>query len=114
MATASTTADAVDWTASEPITGTVRLLDRERHDGPALADRHGSPAGRRPGRARDPGGAVVADGRYRLRVDGVDRAGNPVAREATVLVDRTIRSAAWTVGSVRAARRADRRRPVPA
>ena len=86
------------WTASEPISGTVRLLDRGGATlwrWPIGTASHWSMTWK----GTRPGGAVVVDGRYRLRVDGVDRAGNPVVREAPVLVDRTIRSAAWTVGS---------------
>ncbi len=86
------------WTASEPISGTVRLLDPKGAAlwrWPIVSASSWSMVWK----GTRPGGAVVADGPYRLRVDGVDRAGNPVVREATVLVDRTIRSAGWTVGS---------------
>ena len=48
--------------------------------------------GRRPG-------AVVADGRYTFEVDGRDRAGNRSIVRRQILVDRTIRSVAWSTTS---------------
>ena len=44
---------------------------------------------------RDRDGRTVPDGRYTLRVPGIDRAGNPTVRTLGVNVDRTIRSVAW-------------------
>ncbi len=88
----------IGWTSTEALTGTVSLLD------PAGA------AVRRwaiTSKARwttgwtgtRPGGALVRDGAYTLRVDGFDTAGNRTVRTATVLVDRTIRSASWSAAS---------------
>jgi len=44
---------------------------------------------------RDRAGRTVPDGRYTLRVPGIDRAGNPTVRTLGVNVDRTIRLVAW-------------------
>jgi len=45
---------------------------------------------------RNLAGRTVADGRYTLRVKGLDRAGNQTISQMTVRVDRTIRSVAWS------------------
>ena len=92
-ATAGSTARRCDLTASEPVSGPARVLDPSGVDRAALDVQRGD-HGRldlgRHGRAR---AAAVRDGRYTFRVDGVDRAGNRTVRDATVLVDRTIRLA---------------------
>ena len=48
---------------------------------------------------RNSAGSRVADGRYTLRVWGLDRAGNGTIRSLTVRVDRTIRSVTWSRSS---------------
>jgi flagellar hook assembly protein FlgD len=48
---------------------------------------------------RSTGGAVVADGRYTLRVIGLDRAGNKTSRYLGITVDRTIKSLSWAHSS---------------
>ena len=47
----------------------------------------------------DAAGHVVADGRYTLRVKGLDRAGNRTVRDLGITVDRTIKSLAWARSS---------------
>src|SRR5204863_9546647 len=48
---------------------------------------------------RNSAGTTVADGRYTIRVAGLDRAGNRTSRELPVTVDRTIRSVTWSRSS---------------
>jgi flagellar hook assembly protein FlgD len=48
---------------------------------------------------RDRHGNIARDGRYTVRVEGRDRAGNRTAIDRRVLVDRTILSVAWNDGS---------------
>ncbi|HEX2470437.1 MAG TPA: glycosyl hydrolase family 18 protein [Candidatus Limnocylindrales bacterium] len=88
----------LSWTSSEPITGAVRIRDR---DGQILRrwafTSRASWAASWDGRASD--GQVVKDGRYTYQVDGRDRAGNRTVANKTILVDRTIRSIRWTDSS---------------
>jgi flagellar hook assembly protein FlgD len=85
---------ALAWSSPERVSGIVRVRDRtgalqrswsfsSRTSGTVTWD------GRRPG-------AVVADGRYTFEVDGRDRAGNRTVVRRRILVDRTIRSVAWS------------------
>jgi spore germination protein YaaH/flagellar hook assembly protein FlgD len=48
---------------------------------------------------RDASGRVVPDGRYTLRLWGLDRAGNETIRDLRVTVDRTIKSVTWSRSS---------------
>jgi spore germination protein YaaH len=88
---------ALSWSSPERISGVVRVRDRtgavqrswsfsSRTTGSVTWD------GRRPG-------AVVADGRYTFEVDGRDGAGNRTVVRRQILVDRTIRSVAWSDSS---------------
>ena len=89
---------SLGWTSTEPLSGSVSLLDPS-----GAAIRHWTVAARAAWTTgwtgTRPGGGLVRDGRYTLRIDGFDAAGNRTVRDATVLVDRTIRSAAWSVAS---------------
>jgi len=81
--------------ADEPLTGKVRLIDKNgmtvrRWTITAATSRSWIWNG------RNLAGRTVADGRYTLRVKGLDRAGNQTISQMTVRVDRTIRSVAWS------------------
>jgi spore germination protein YaaH/flagellar hook assembly protein FlgD len=80
--------------ADEPISGSARLIDKTG----ATVRRWtigAATAGRWTWDGRDRTGSRVADGRYTLRVKGLDRAGNLTVGEMIVRVDRTIRSLTW-------------------
>ena len=84
--------------ADEALTGTARLIDKSgatvrRWAFTAATARSWSWNG------RDRAGRTVADGRYTLRVKGLDRAGNQTISQMTVRVDRTIRSMTWARSS---------------
>jgi spore germination protein YaaH/flagellar hook assembly protein FlgD len=84
----------LSWAADEPISGTARLFGRDN----ATVRRWtiaGAMAGSWVWNGKNAAGATVADGRYTLRLVGLDRAGNQTTRELQVRVDRTIRSLAW-------------------
>ena len=86
------------WTSTEPLSGTVSLLDPSgavvrRWTMTARAAWTTGWTGTRPG------GGLVRDGRYRLHVDGFDAAGNRTVRDGPVLVDRTIRAVRWSAAS---------------
>ena len=86
------------WTSSEPLSGTVSLLDP-----PGAVVRRWAMTGRAAWTTgwtgTRPGGGLVRDGRYRLHVDGYDAAGNRTVRDGPVLVDRTIRTVRWSATS---------------
>jgi spore germination protein YaaH/flagellar hook assembly protein FlgD len=86
------------WSASQPLSGQVRLIDAR-----GTTVRRWTVARRTTWTTswagKDSGGAVVRDGRYTLRVVGLDAAGNQAVRDATFLVDRTIRSIDWSVSA---------------
>jgi flagellar hook assembly protein FlgD len=84
--------------ADEAITGTARILDKRgatvrRWTLTAATRKDWSWTG------RDKHGRVVSDGRYTLRVKGLDRAGNQTVRDLGITVDRTIRSLSWARSS---------------
>ena len=84
----------LSWVADERISGRARLFGRDN----ATVRRWtiaGATAGSWVWNGKNAAGATVADGRYTLRVVGLDRAGNQTTRELQVRVDRTIRSLAW-------------------
>ena len=88
----------LSWTAGERITGTASIRDRKgtavrRWTFSALSTWAMTWGG-----AND-AGKIVPDGRYVLRVDGRDPAGNHVVVDRPVLVDRTIRSVRWSHAS---------------
>jgi spore germination protein YaaH len=88
----------IGWTSTEPLSGTVSLLDPSggvirRWTMTARAAWTTGWTGTRPG------GGLVRDGRYRLHVDGFDAAGNRTVRDGPVLVDRTIRAVTWSATS---------------
>jgi spore germination protein YaaH/flagellar hook assembly protein FlgD len=82
------------WRASEPITGSVRLLDGS---GKAVRSWPSSKLKRwsTSWAGTTAKGATVKDGRYTLRVAGLDRAGNRTELDRRVIVDRTIASVRW-------------------
>jgi flagellar hook assembly protein FlgD len=84
--------------ADEAVTGTARLLDK---NGTSVRKWSFSGAASRSWvwTGRDSAGRTVADGRYTLRVSGLDRAGNQTVSQMTVRVDRTIRSVTWSRSS---------------
>ena len=84
--------------ADEALTGTARLIDRSgttvrRWIVTAATARSWTWNG------RDLVGRTVVDGRYTLRVKGLDRAGNQSISHMIVRVDRTIRSVTWARSS---------------
>ncbi len=84
--------------ADEAITGTARILDKKgatvrRWTLTATRARDWSWNG------RDTDGRTVSDGRYTLRIRGLDPAGNQTVRDLTVRVDRTITSLSWARAS---------------
>ena len=84
----------LSWAADERISGTARLFGRDN----ATVRRWtiaGATAGSWVWNGKNTAGATVADGRYTLRLVGLDRAGNQTTRDLQVRVDRTIRSLAW-------------------
>jgi len=84
----------LSWAADERISGTARMLGRDN----ATVRRWtvaGATAGSWVWNGKNAAGATVADGRYTLRLVGLDRAGNQTTRDLQVRVDRTIRSLAW-------------------
>ena len=93
---------ALSMTADERLTGTARLIDKT-----GATVRRWVVTAARSGRwiwnGRNRAGITVADGRYTLRVNGLDRAGNRTVGEMTVRVDRTIRSVTWRRSSFIAA-----------
>jgi spore germination protein YaaH/flagellar hook assembly protein FlgD len=93
-------ATALTMTASEPVTGRARVMDRT---GATIRTwKYASVAGgewRWDG--RDETGALVRDGRYTFRLDGLDAAGNGTVQLAPVVVDRTIRDITWAARSFR-------------
>ena len=84
----------LSWSSPDRISGVVRVRD---HTGAIQRSWAFTPRtsgavtwdGRRPG-------AVVADGRYIFEVDARDAAGNRTIARRQILVDRTIRSVAWS------------------
>jgi spore germination protein YaaH/flagellar hook assembly protein FlgD len=84
--------------ADEALTGTARILDRTG----ATVGRWTLTAATAKGwtwNGRNTSGAVVADGRYTLRVTGLDRAGNHTSRYLGITVDRTIKALTWARSS---------------
>jgi spore germination protein YaaH/flagellar hook assembly protein FlgD len=84
----------VTWKADERIAGKARIFDKNG----ATVRRWtitAATAGSWVWNGRNTAGTTVADGRYTLRVKGLDRAGNETIRDTIVRVDRTIRSASW-------------------
>jgi spore germination protein YaaH/flagellar hook assembly protein FlgD len=86
------------WTATEPLVGYVSVRAAS-----GASIRAWSLGGRTGGSVtwdgRDRHGNIARDGRYTVRVEGRDRAGNRTAIDRRVLVDRTILSVAWNDGS---------------
>jgi spore germination protein YaaH/flagellar hook assembly protein FlgD len=88
----------LSWRADEGISGTARLFSQDN-----VTVRRWTIAGATAGswvwNGKNAAGATVADGRYTLRLVGLDRAGNQTTRDLQVRVDRTIRSLAWARSS---------------
>lgn len=88
----------LSWKADEPISGPARLFDRNN-----TTVRRWTIAGTTAGswiwNGKNTAGAIVADGRYTLRVVGLDRAGNQTTRDLQLRVDRTIRALGWSRSS---------------
>jgi spore germination protein YaaH/flagellar hook assembly protein FlgD len=86
------------WSTDQAITGTARIRDAS-----GATVRGWSFSVRTSWAAtwdgRDTRGHVAVDGRYTFRVDGRDRAGNRSVVDRPILVDRTIRSVAWSNAS---------------
>ena len=88
----------LSWKADERIAGTARLFDKNGTTVRRWTFAAGT-AGSWVWNGRNTAGTTVADGRYTLRVEGLDRAGNQTIRDLTVRVDRTIRSVTWARSS---------------
>ncbi len=88
----------LSWAADERISGMARLFGRDK-----VTVRRWTIAGATAGswvwNGKNTAGVLVPDGRYTLRVVGLDRAGNQTTRDLQVRVDRTIRSLAWARSS---------------
>jgi spore germination protein YaaH/flagellar hook assembly protein FlgD len=89
---------ALSMRSDEPLTGTARVIDKAGKSVRAWAfsaasSRSWTWDGRDSARRR------VPDGRYTLRLTGLDRAGNQTVSTMTLRVDRTIRSVAWSRSS---------------
>jgi spore germination protein YaaH/flagellar hook assembly protein FlgD len=87
-------ATSLTMTSSEPVTGRARVMDRN-----GVAVRTWKFANLTTGSwswdGTDARGAIVRDGTYSFRLDGVDPAGNGTVQLLPVLVDRTIRDITW-------------------
>jgi spore germination protein YaaH/flagellar hook assembly protein FlgD len=81
--------------ADAPVTGSARILDATGA-GVRRWTLSGTDHGSWAWNGRDAAGRVVPDGRYTLRVWGLDRAGNQSLRDLRITVDRTIRSVTWS------------------
>ncbi len=88
----------VAWRASEAIGGRVRLLDRTGKTVRAWTF-DGVKTWSATWSGDRTSGKAVPDGRYLLRVDGLDRAGNRTVVDRRVIVDRTIRRVRWSTPS---------------
>jgi spore germination protein YaaH/flagellar hook assembly protein FlgD len=90
--------------ADSAVTGSARILDRR---GVSLRKWtfNAATSGSWAWNGRDSAGRVVPDGRYTLRVQGLDRAGNQTIRDLRVTVDRTIKSVRWSRASFAPARK---------
>ena len=84
----------LSWTADERVSGRARLFSSDN-----TTVRRWTIAGATAGSwvwdGRNSAGTTVADGRYTLRIVGLDPAGNQTTRDQAVRVDRTIRSLTW-------------------
>jgi flagellar hook assembly protein FlgD len=80
------------------ISGSARLIDRHGTSIRKWTFKKAT-AGSWVWNGKSTAGRTVPDGRYILRVGGYDRAGNSTVRDLAVLVDRTIRSVAWSRAS---------------
>jgi spore germination protein YaaH/flagellar hook assembly protein FlgD len=80
--------------ASELVSGRARIMDRT---GTAVRTWKFSDltAGLWTWDAKDAAGAIVRDGTYSFRLDGVDQGGNGLVLETPIVVDRTIRNITW-------------------
>ena len=84
----------LSWSSSEPITGNIRIVR-----GSTLVKAWSFSAktsGAVTWDGRTAAGSAVADGTYVVRVAGRDAAGTLSSRDATLVVDRTVRSVART------------------
>lgn len=85
---------ALAMTADEPVSGRARILDRS--GATVRTWKFATLAvGEWTWDARDEAGAVVRDGTYTFRLDGVDAGGNGTVLETPIVVDRTIRDITW-------------------
>jgi len=85
---------SLTMTSSEPVTGRARVLTRA---GATVQTWKfaGLIEGAWTWDGTDATGAIVKDGIYSFRIDGVDAAGNGTVQLLPVLVDRTIRNITW-------------------
>jgi flagellar hook assembly protein FlgD len=82
------------WSASEPITGTARVM----HGSTVIRTWtiSAASAGSITWRGTDAAGRAVADGRYTFRVSGRDAAGNLTVNAVPLTVDRTLSTVRWS------------------
>ena len=81
--------------ADAPITGSARILD-SKGVGLRRWTFSAATAGSWVWNGRDSAGRVLPDGRYVLRIWGLDRAGNQTIRDLPITIDRTIRTVTWS------------------
>jgi spore germination protein YaaH/flagellar hook assembly protein FlgD len=84
----------LSWRADERISGQARLFGTGNTTVRRWTITAGT-AGSWVWDGRNTAGTIVGDGRYTLRIVGLDPAGNQTTRDQAVRVDRTIRSVAW-------------------
>jgi spore germination protein YaaH/flagellar hook assembly protein FlgD len=82
------------WSADEPATGSARIVKGST----VIRSWTARQADGITWTGADARGSLVPDGRYALRVELTDGAGNVTVRDIAVGVDRTVRNLTWTAG----------------
>ena len=85
----------VAWRTNEPSTGVARLADASGHTVKSWSFSNRL-LWRTTWTGTNSRGVTVSDGRYLMRLDTRDRAGNRTVVDRTILVDRTIRGVTWS------------------